>query len=58
MWTENFCSWAVTEEIYTFVTGLMRGSLEGPISNLGRRYVIVRLELCLSTSGNMLEIVR
>jgi hypothetical protein len=35
----------------------MRGCLEGPNSNLGRRYIIVRLAVCSSTSGNKLELV-
>jgi hypothetical protein len=41
----------------TSVTGVVRGSVEVPSSNLGRRYIIVCLAVCLSTSGNKLELV-
>jgi hypothetical protein len=41
----------------TNVTGLLRGSLEDPSSNLGRRYVIVRSEVLLST-GKKVELFR
>jgi hypothetical protein len=40
------------------VTGLVRGSLDGPGSNLGRRYIKARLAVCLSSSGDKLELVR
>jgi hypothetical protein len=43
-------------EITHFVTGLVHVSLVGPSSNLGRRYISVAV--CLSTSGNKLELVR
>jgi hypothetical protein len=39
------------------VNGLVRGFLHGPISNLGRRYIVVYLAVRLSTSGNKLEFV-
>jgi hypothetical protein len=38
------------------VTVLVHGSLAGPSSNLGSRYIIVRLAACLSTSGNKFEL--
>jgi hypothetical protein len=37
------------------VTGLVRGILQGPSSDLGRRFIIVYLPVSLSTSGNKLE---
>jgi hypothetical protein len=42
--------------IYT-ATDVVRGCLEGPSSKLGHRYIFVRLSVCLSTSGNKLELV-
>jgi hypothetical protein len=42
----------------TNVTGLVHGSLEDVCSNLGRRCIIVRVAVCLYTSGNKLELVR
>jgi hypothetical protein len=37
------------------VTGLVCGCLQGPSSNLRRRFIIVYLAVSLSTSGNKLE---
>jgi hypothetical protein len=45
-----------TDAIISVVTVLVRGSLEGPSSNLGSRYIIVLLAVSLSTSGNKVEL--
>lgn len=47
-----------TPSIQCGVSGLVSRSLRAPSSRLGRRYIFVRLAVCLSISGNKLEIVR
>jgi hypothetical protein len=62
--TPNFNIWfygpkfmRLTRLLQRSVTALVRGSLEGPKSNLERCYIIVRLAVCLSTSGKKIELV-
>jgi hypothetical protein len=38
-------------------TGLVCGFVQGPSSNLGRRFIIVYLAVSLSTSGNKVKLV-